>query len=326
MPYYYNIVHTNTTITPQPMRCDRELQSDIIPKGKLSDYQMCVIRAVVSNTITPLMDLDLPNFQPLEIAMRYQGYVVRVVLQYSQSVTGHASNDGLIDQFEQFIIMLNTTALTCWTFLNDLITLPSTQFSTGFPFSYDPVNQLMSYSVNTDYLDTSNDPILLAVNYKLSLLLQGFQMKPVTLEGEQFFQMYAADTGDNFTAPNGLFKMTQTCLAFSSICSVNQIMIQTTLPVQTEMYSDNTQLPVVLDFIPAFTMKTFRNTMIYEPIVPYRKYDIQGNVQYVSFNVLWSDWSMGISDNSPDSTGKINQMILAPGQSFNLKIMFTPKV
>ena len=325
MPYYYNIVHTNTTDTLQPMRCDRELQSSIIPNGKLSDYQMCVIRAVISNTATPLMDLDLPNFQPLVVAMSYRGITTTNTLIYRPSITGH--DDGLIDQFEQFIYMLNNTVAACYSFLQLEITLPSPQFSTGFPFTYDSVNQLMSYSVDICYLDSGNDPIILAVNYKLSLLLQGFQMKPIELGlDSQFFQMYAADTGDNFTSPNGLFKMTQTCLAFSSICSVNQIMVQTTIPVQTEMYSDNTQLPVILDFIPSFSMGTFRNTLVYEPIVPYRKYDIQGHVQYVSFNVLWSDWSMGISDNSPDVTGKINQMMLAPGQSFNLKIMFTPKV
>lgn len=310
MPYYYNLIGTNTTNQAIPMTIQRELQTNIVPSGKISDYHMTVIRASISNAATPLMDLDLPPFQPLIIYMSYAGFSASQTLVYDSNITG--KTDGTIDQFQQFIDMLNNTFEQVWVELGSYVSLPSITA----PFlTYDSTKQLMSYYAGASYLTDNPNTILVAVNYQLSELLQGFQMFKTTIPvlNVPAWQLVVSDTGTNYDTVNSLYVMTQTSFAFTSICSVNLISIQTTLPVQTELYSDNTELPVVLDFTPAFNMASFRNTIVYESLVPYRKYKVQGHVQYIAFTVYWTDWS-GYQQNI---------MMLAPGQSFNIKLMFT---
>ena len=326
MPYFYNITATNSTDQPIPMIFNQQLKMDLIPNGKLSDYDVGVVQVVLSNQSTPLME-GLDKSPALTITVAYQPspsdpvYYGTGNLVYNPTVTG--VTDGTVSQFDQFIIMLNQTVADAWTNLLTSISPPTPPvYVSAYPFfTYDASNQLMTLFANFYYL--SDNPIgsriNMYVNRPLQTILQGFNMIPVgTPSGSyQFYILYneinpVVAPGHNLN--EYLFPSIQSGLTFDSIIPFNLVTIQTNLPIQTEMSDQNTQVPIIIDFVPNLNMYNYRDDLVWSPITPYRQYSIQSSVQYIQFYVYRS--RIG---------GPLTQMILGAGQSSTLKLMLTEK-
>lgn len=313
MPYYYTITQTNTSLQSQPIILQKNITGscNIVPSGQLSDYDITVIRTVIDNTDTPLMDMNGVDWK---IIFQYddgsQTYIQIEDVMYDPSITGRT--DGLIMQFDQFIQILNQTLISAYNNLAGQVPLPTTKKPF---FDYDPINQLITFYGDSGYLTNLPLPYYIQVlfNFDLSQILTGFNLRPIQ-SSPNYFQLIMINTGTNYDPVADIYHTTQVGMAFDQIIPISQIVIQTNLQIPMEMLQENTHLPIVLDFYPPLTIGNYRNDLYYEPIVPYRQYPIQGNPQTINFSIY-----------RMNPQGFMSPMTLASNQSATVKLMFTEK-
>jgi hypothetical protein len=172
----------------------------------------------------------------------------------------------------------------------------------------------MGYHADANYLSTNPQIVGVYVNYQLYQMLQGFNLIPVVVGSQSLYQMIFKEPGTDFDAGTGLYNIAQTGMPFDTIFPINEVVIQTNLQIPMESSEQSTNLPIIIDWIPLLTIANYRNDLVYEPVVPYRQYDVTGDPVNLAFYVY-----------RRTTSGVLSMMDLAPGASVSLKLMFTPK-
>jgi hypothetical protein len=222
--------------------------------------------------------------------------------------------------------MLNQTLINLWTSLNSLNPLPSSHIPY---FTYDESTNLMSLYVdktaynNTDPIATPN-PIILSLNQLLLIKIQGFPLtsvNPSYLPSSSVFVTFSIMDGhDNSVTIGGVNYLvsTQENQNFDSIIDMLGLLFQTNLPVTQETTGDATNNPILTDFtLSGVTIKTYRDNLVYNAIVPYRQCGMINASPMIRFNLQ-------VLRQNKDGT-KVPQL-LGPGQSASVKLMFFKKI
>jgi hypothetical protein len=303
---YYNLNASNLTGYSVPLRFNKSLNIAFIKDPH--KYNVSVIRFVLPNYETPLFTFVDDN---LKISLTYKTFSVTYPVIYASRLP--AGSPQYVYEIQHLIDMLNTTIDTAFAALNFLSTLPTTDIPY---FIYDPVTQLISYIANkTYYDDTVTDPIQIYLNSNLFKMLQGIPIVKTALT-DKTFRIVVQDAHNN-TYNTNYWQMTQQGNTFENIVDFSNIVITTSMPIQNEYIGTDISFPIMTDFCPSdLNIDTFHNNIVYNAIFPYRQTAMASSepLYNVAINCYWSD-----------ATDKLNEILLPPNGTANIKLMFTPK-
>jgi hypothetical protein len=182
-------------------------------------------------------------------------------------------------------------------------------------FAYSETNQLISFTSNINYyLYNLSNPIKLSINTILLPYLQGFTTHyDSTLQAR--YIILVLNTNNNVSGE--YIKMTQSGFYFSNWLDFDSILITTNLPIANEYQGSSTALPILSDFVPSnVSISNFHDPIIYNTITPYRQYPLISDSPIYDITCYCYLSS---------TSGELRPILIGPGQSANIKLMFTPK-
>jgi hypothetical protein len=287
---------------------------------------------IPSDYVCNVMRFDLPNYGnpifhfvdgDLKLSMVYKLQLVTepvVWIPWSTLTTGRS-----VYYMSHFIYMLNSCLKTCWTSLNALITLPTTDVPY---FKYNNTTGLISLVAHKSYYLTDDltsplaDPIYIFENTLMNRMLEGMPVHSVHISDREFF-FKILNLNDNIVDTNYL-EMTQEASSFNQICDQTRILFYSDIPTIAEISgvsgTSNTQtagLKVLADYIPSnFELSSFHTNLIYNAVTPYR------TVQLTSQEPIRT---IRINCSYVNNLGEVYQLYMPPKSYANIKLLFTPK-
>ncbi len=184
-------------------------------------------------------------------------------------------------------------------------------------FTYNTTTQLISLTANKNYyLNSLTTPIYIGINESLQKLLQGLLFTVTNPINPPNTYWFVINNKNNNITGNYVF-ITQEALYFSNWIDFDSIVITTTMPIANEYQGSNIALPILSDFSPSdITINNFHNPIVYNPATPYRQYPLITESPF--YDIKCYCYISSIS-------GELRPIEVGPGQSANIKLMFTPK-
>ena len=302
---FYNLSVKNTTTSEIPVRFNASLNIPFIQKP--SDWTASVVRFVVPNFSTPIFTFQDATYY---FTLNYYNKSVTLPIVFESRNLADAT-DRKVYEIQHLIDMMNTTLVSCWTALNALGALPTTDKPY---FIYNVETSLISLIANlTYYVSTIAHPINIYCNNTCFKFLQGL---PVTYTGASTYEyQLLVRNAFNNTYNTNYFQMQQNSSSFSSTTDFDRVVITTDLPIQAEYIGSSVSLPIIQDFCPnEITSQNFHENIVYNAIFPYRTAKMTSDVAFysINFNFYWADVN-----------GTLTEMLLPVKSSANIKVMFT---
>lgn len=301
---YYNLNASNLGEQSIPLRLEEHLNIPFLDNP--SQWNVSVIRFVLPNYETPMFTFVDGSFK---ITLAYKTYSVTSNVIYENRLP--AGYPQYVYEVQHFIDMLNTTINTAFAALNVLITLPTAEAPY---FIYNPVTKLVSFVAHKSYYDDSlTDPIYTYMNTSLFKMLQGLPIIKTT-DANKTFRIIVQDAHNN-TYNTNYWEMVQQGNTFESMVDFSSIVLTTSMPIQNEYIGTDTSFPILTDFCPSdLKIDTFHNNIVYNAVFPYRQTVMNSTcpLYNININCYWSEPS-----------GKLNEILLSPNESANIKLMFT---
>lgn len=320
--YYANLELNNTSNTVEvPMTFEHSLTYGLnfIP----SDYVCAIIRFDITNYGNPIF-----HFQDglLTLSMSYQSNsVTEPVVWIPWSVDTTTRNVYYVDHF---IYMLNSCLIACWTALNAISALPTTDIPY---FQYNIETEIISLVAHKSYYLTDDlttplaNPIYIYENTQMNKLLEGMPVYSTKVTGKEF-RFKVLNLRNNLVNTN-YYEMKQEAPSFNQMSDQRRILFYSDIPSISEVVgvsngtngatSQTAGLKILTDFIPDNeTIKTFHSNLIYNSIFPYRTVQLtsQEPLRTLRINVSYSD-----------NYGNIYQMYAPPGSFNSVKLLFIPR-
>lgn len=322
MPLFYNLYTVNNTASETPLHLESNLTIPLMSKP--SEWDVSIVRFVL-----PGYDIPIFTFTPdlFHISMSYNGSTVVLPVVWDTSVqnTGY-----LLYDIQAFIHMLNTTLTSAWTALKVLQGgLPG---SGDMPyFTYSETSQLISLTANAaHYASNLTTPIVIGWDEPLNVKIQGIPTLYNTLATTQYTALFLNQyTNVTTVGTNTYYTMTQEGPSFDNMVDTDMIVIQTNMPITQEISGVSTGLPILADFAPSeWTISNIHNRITYNPTgPPFRQASLQGDQPFYNISCYCYLSSTSPSVNSTlGPLGNLTPMVLAPGQSASIKLMFTKKI
>lgn len=308
MPKFYNLQLTNPSNDVSiPLIFHSNMDVPFV--HEIENTELSVIRFVLPNYDTPIFIFQNNTYY---ISATYKTALVTTPVLFTNR---SPDSDGqYVYEIQHFIDMLNTTITQVLTDLNALETLPTSDFPY---FIYDNASHLISFIAHkTYYSETVTNPIRLYLN---SILFKKLQGLPVIGTGTatREYQLLVQDEYNN-TYNTNYFQMEQQASSFDLMCDFNSVVLTTSMPIQNEYINTGSiGLPILTDYCPNdLNIETYANNIVYNAVFPYRQVEMTGSGQLyvIDIQCYWSDIS-----------GSLHQMYLPPGESSNIKIMFSKK-
>ena len=334
---YYNSAYTNGESTARPAIIRESRNSAIIEKP--GEWQASVVRFDVSTNSIPVAVIKQTGF-PLGAAtdcfvtLTYMGidYTQNVLLTKSQT-----ENFNFVYSYQHWLDNINTAFATAFA------AIPGPPANQGPPiFVLDDPTSLIRMYVTSDYLMTLPNPITISVNDKVYRYLQGFQAffngnNTVNFKDYDLyvlpnntFALPAAGARSSYpvsvASANYLYYCSQEKPNLGSWNPVRSLVISSELlPLRPEFVQANINnniaygltgnyRPILTDFIQDQSSNpASRGVTVYLPTAEYRMIDLFGdNALYnIDMQISWTDFE-----------GNIYPIMLAPGETFGVKLMF----
>jgi len=303
---YYNLSLSNNDATDKPMIFTSQSAIPFITNA--SEWKLCVIRFSIPNYQTPIFKFVDGAYL---ITMSYKhNYVTQPVLYSNHNSYNTPQN---VYEVQHFVDMLNDTIISVQKALYILDnTLP---FPTAYPyFGYDKPNHLISYYFYTQHLDTVPSPIYLYMNDFLERMLFGMLTRSSTIYADAQWRIICEEDGTNEVS-TGLYRNMQEASSFDNMTDLNTFTMSTSLPVHPEYFGSDIRYPMLTDFTPdEITANNFSSRVVYNAVFPYRFITLVQNTSIVQFDITC--WTT-------DAAGSRTLMMIPPGSSANIKLMFT---
>lgn len=317
--YYANLELNNVSGTLEiPMTFEHTLTYGLnfIP----SDYVCCVMRFKLPNYGNPIFHFVDGS---LTLSMGWKtNTVTEPVVWIPWSVDTVTRNCYYIDHL---IYMLNNCLKTCWTSLNALAALPTTDVPY---FQYNVANELISFVAHKSYYLTDDitspltDPIYVYENTLMNRMLEGMPVYSTKVSGREF-RFKVLDLHNNTINTNYL-EMIQESSSFNQICDQARILFYSDIPTISEVVgvsgNGTTQtagLKVLADYQPDnYTLSTYHADLMYNAIVPYRTVQMtsQEQLRTIRINCAYAD-----------NLGNTYQFYCPPKGLATIKLLFIPK-
>ena len=306
MPKFYNMYQSNDTASVQPLRLHTDLIQPLLLKP--SEWDVSIVRFVLPGYNLPIFTFrDNTYF----LFMSYNGSTESQAVVWNDAILNQPDHN--IYEVQTYVLLLNETLVSIWNALK--ITEPSLPGSnTDTYFTYNEVTCLMSLTTDVRYyLYTLPNPIVIGGNESLLTKLEGF---PINAVNNNLYNFLVANLHTNVVG--NAVTMTQQASNFDNMVDLDGILIQTNLPTQNEVQGRNISLPILTDYVPAdLTISVFHNRIIYNPQgPPFRQVSLLSDSPFMCIDVMvYITNTMGV----------LTPLQIGPGQSANLKFMFTRK-
>jgi len=314
MPKYINLQLTNETSDSIPMRF--EVNSNIPIIDDPSKYELSVIRFNLNNCDTPLF-IFKDNYYKVSLTWKTNSVTTSVVYEDR----GLDETEQSVYEIQHFVDMINTAFQTCFTALNALATLPTTNAPMVL---YDTNTHLMALIAEKAYYGlVVTDPIYVDINYGLFKMIKGF---PVISTGtnDKEYRFVIHDQHDNsYGNSSNFWKLTQQASSFELMSDFSKLVMTTSLPIvyeytcETRSANKDVSLPILTDFVPSdLSINTFSNKIVYNAVTDYRRTELRGNSPVYNLSIVCY-WSDGL--------GTLHPMYVPPSENSAIKIMLIRK-
>ena len=341
MPKFFNLTQFNNTDTNVPLSLEQNFNLPILDKA--SDYDVSIVAFNLPNYQSPLFKFLDNTYQ---MTLTYNNISVSEYVPYNMNLIGLQNKN--IYVWQQFVYMLNETITLLYWDLNQL-----TNISTHtIPFfSYDVNAGLMTltaplgdyYVTPTPFynqtpppivtksdiinFDPSDTPFKLFINNSLLTKIGGFPIKGYSTDQIHYiFQLIFISQNNNINNTSGTIILSQEEFPIDNIVDASKIVVQTNLPIQSELQDSSTYLPILTDFnLTDISIRTFHSRIIYNPPgPPYRQASLCSDAPLHSLIC-----KCFIKNNAPfigqDFNSSLIPMNIGPFQSASIKLMFTKK-
>lgn len=290
---------SNTTNNSIPLSFSSNFQLPLLDRA--SDYDVSVVRFKVPNFKSPFVTMR-DNYY--KMYMSYNNFVVErfiQIIQRTSTVTNY------VFDFQQMVQMLNATIDLLFADLGALVILPTADKPY---FIYNETTTHISFIAHKDfYMSNLVTPIVISLNEPLFLWIAGI---PCLNDANQN-EILVFDAHNNVSG--NYVTMTQQTNTLDLISDFSAVVFTSSFPTKNEFVGDNVRLPILQDFTPQdLDIKTYYNNIVYNAIVPYRQVRLLSNMAI--HNVQIDCYIANIQ-------GELRRAVLPPGQTSNIKIMFT---
>lgn len=320
--YYANFELSNPSGTDEiPLTFDHTLTYSM--NFKPSDYVCCIMRFDLPNYGNPIFHF---RDGTLSFSMSYlTDTVTEPVVWRPWSVNTTGRNVYYIDHM---IEMFNACLITCWTSLNAITTLPTSDIPY---FQYDKVTELISFVAHKSYYMTDSltsplaNPIYISYNTLTNRMLEGMPVYSTHVSGREFrIKVYDAH---NNTINTNYYEMKQEASSFNQICDQVRILFYSDIPCVSEVVGisngingqvgQTAGLKILTDFLPPNeTISLYHTKLKYNAINPYRKVQLtsQDPLHTIRINCAYSD-----------NLGNTHQLYCPPNGNASVKLLFVPR-
>lgn len=334
---YYNTAYTNPETTARAAVIKETRNSAILDKP--GEWQASIVRFDVSTNSIPVAVIKQVGLPPgaatdCYVTLTFAGvdYTQNVLLTKSQT-----ENFNFVYSYQHWLDNVNTALGLAFA------AIPAPGAAQRAPiFALDPATSLIRLYVTSRYLLTDPNPISISVNDKLYRYLRGFQAffngsslpsfkdYDLLVMPDNTFALPAAGARSTYPVSvanaDYVYYSSQEKPNLGSWNPVRSLVITSELiPTRPEFVQSNinTNLPygltgnyrsILTDFIQDQSSDpAARGVTVYLPTAEYRMIDLYGdNALYnVDFQISWTDFE-----------GNIYPIMLAPGETFGVKLMF----
>lgn len=333
---YYNTAYTNPESTARQAVIKETRNSAILDSPQ--EWQASIVRFDVSTNSIPVAVIKQTGAIPgaatdCYVTLNFAGinYTQNVLLTKSQT-----ENFNFVYSYQHWLDNINTALALAFA----AIAGPPANQEPPI-FALDPATSLIRLYVSSRYLLTDPNPITISVNDKLYRYLHGFQAffngnalpnfkdYDLIVLPNNTFALPAAGQRQTYPVsiasanyvyyssqekPNlGSWNPVRSLIITSDLLPTRPEFVQTDIKSNVAYNLTSTTKPILTDFIQDQSSDpAARGVTVYLPTAEYRMIDLYGDnpIYNVDFQIFWTDFE-----------GNIYPIMLAPGETFGVKLM-----
>ncbi len=338
MSIYYNAAYTNTSNTAMPAYISETRSTAVLDNPE--EWQLSVIRFDASTSAIPIALINNVaggSGTDCYVTLSYLGvnYTQNVNLTKSQT-----TNFNFVYSYQHWLDDVNTAMAAAF------VLMPPTGTDMAPVLIYDPVTELIRLYVSASYVQNVGNPITIGVNAPLYNYLRGFQAffngygtanfidyaltilpsnanvlgappprpgLPASVQGALFTNVVSQET-----VTIGGWNPMRSLVLTSNLIPIRAEYIPTNVSQSSGNGPSSNYQPILTDFLADQSNDPInqRGTVVYLPTAQYRYADLLGNtpIFQLDFALSWTDFA-----------GNVYPVLLGPGQTFGLKVLFEHK-